>query len=682
MKKVLKWGAIISVSLIVIVIAALVIISMVVDVNKYKPEIEKLVTDSTQRSFSIGDDLDLTLFPWAGVSLSDIRLGNPSEFAEKDFVTAKSFEVRIKLLPLILSFFKEIEISRFIINEPRIALVKTKKGAVNWDFPAADTKPDKDSSDTGPAEESDAAAGKTPSSGLPISGLVVNDFAIENGVVVFTDHAAKMQKEVSAINLTVKDVSMDKPVNLSFSALVDNQPVSLEGSVGPLGAALEGGFVSMDLSLKALEQIALQLKGNLENALTTPGVDIDIALDPFSPRELMAALDQPFPVATSDPKALERVGLNAHVKGNASNVSITNGILEVDESKLKFKLNASEFSRPNLAFDLHLDQINLDRYLPAEPEETTGKKKAAPKTGAKKGSQAEKGQKTDYTPLRQLIMDGLIQIDKLTIKKAKVQDVHIKITAKNGIINLDPMKLNMYQGDLAGKASVDVRTDTPKSAIKLNVKNIQINPLLQDVAEKDILEGATQAKLSLKMKGDNAARIKKTLNGGGKLTFKNGAIKGIDLAAMVRNVKVAFGLAEKSAERPKTDFTELNAPFTIKNGLVNTPKTSLKSPLLRIIASGDADLVKETLDMRVEPKVVGSIKGQGDKSKHSGLMVPVVVSGTFAQPKFRPDLKSAATQELKQKILGSEEGKKLLEDDDPTSDKGKAKSLIKGLLEQ
>ena len=110
MKKVLKWGAIISVSLIVIVIAALVIISMVVDVNKYKPEIEKLVTDSTQRSFSIGDDLDLTLFPWAGVSLSDIRLGNPSGFTEKEFVTAKSFEVRIKLLPLYCLSLKKLKL--------------------------------------------------------------------------------------------------------------------------------------------------------------------------------------------------------------------------------------------------------------------------------------------------------------------------------------------------------------------------------------------------------------------------------------------------------------------------------------------------------------------------------------------------------------------------------------------
>jgi AsmA protein len=120
MKKVLKWGVIIGVSLVVIVIAALVIISLVVDVNKYKPEIEKMVSDTTRRPFSIGDDLDLTLFPWAGISLSDIRLGNPAGFAEKNFVTAKSFEVRLKLLPLI---FKEIEIKRLVLNEPRVVMV-------------------------------------------------------------------------------------------------------------------------------------------------------------------------------------------------------------------------------------------------------------------------------------------------------------------------------------------------------------------------------------------------------------------------------------------------------------------------------------------------------------------------------------------------------------------------------
>ena len=95
---------------------------------------------------------------------------------------------------------------------------------------------------------------------------------------------------------------------------------------------------------------------------------MNIAVDPFSPRDLMAALKQPFPVQTSDPKALQKVSFKAHVKATAEKVSITDGKLGLDESNLKFKMGASQFSRPNLAFDLHLDQINLDRYLPPEPQ--------------------------------------------------------------------------------------------------------------------------------------------------------------------------------------------------------------------------------------------------------------------------------------------------------------------------
>ena len=77
----------------------------------------------------------------------------------------------------------------------------------------------------------------------------------------------------------------------------------------------------------------------------------------------MAALGQKFPVATSDPKALDRVALKANIKGDASKVSVTNGILTLDESTLKFSLNASDYSKPNLAFDLDLDRINVDRVV-------------------------------------------------------------------------------------------------------------------------------------------------------------------------------------------------------------------------------------------------------------------------------------------------------------------------------
>ena len=253
---------------------------------------------------------------------------------------------------------------------------------------------------------------------------------------------------------------------------------------------------------------------------------------------------------------------------------------------------------------------------------------------------------------------------------------------KNGIFNLDPLKLNMYQGNVSGKATLNVTKDVPESNITLIVNKVESGPLLRDVLDKDILEGVMQANVTLAMAGIDPELFKKTLNGSGELLFNDGAIKGIDLAGMVRNVQAAFGLAEKTDQKPRTDFAELKAPFTITKGVMNTPQTSLKSPLLRVIANGTADLVKETLDLRIEPNVVGTIKGQGDEKQRSGIMIPVLVTGNFSSPKFRPDFKSVAKQQLQEKVLESKKVKELLEKEELKHLQETTKGLLKGVLGQ
>ncbi len=282
--------------------------------------------------------------------------------------------------------------------------------------------------------------------------------------------------------------------------------------------------------------------------------------------------------------------------------------------------------------------------------------------------------------MRRLILDGSLKIAKLTVNKAKIEDAVLQIKAKDGVFNLDPIKLKMYQGGAAGNAVLNVVQDTPRSSINLRVNNIQVGPLLQDVLEKDFLVGATNADINLAMVGDDPEKIKKTLNGKGELQFNDGAIVGIDLSAMARNVGAAFGLAKKGEERPRTDFTELLVPFTIKNGVVNTPQSSIKSPFIRISAVGSTDLVKETLDFRVDPQAVATIKGQGDEAKRSGIMVPILVSGTFSKPKFRPDLSAATQQRIEKEIFESKEVQKVLEKEELKPLEKKAKGLLKGIL--
>ena len=108
----------------------------------------------------------------------------------------------------------------------------------------------------------------------------------------------------------------------------------------------------------------------------------------------------------------------------------------------------------------------------------------------------------------------------------------------------------------------------------------------------------------------------------------------------------------------------------------------MKSPLLRLLANGQADLAKETLDFRINPKFVATLVGQGDAEQRSGVMVPVLVGGTFAQPEFKPDLKSIARQQVEEKIIESDQFNKVFEENEELKPyEEQTKKLIKGLFD-
>jgi len=225
---------------------------------------------------------------------------------------------------------------------------------------------------------------------------------------------------------------------------------------------------------------------------------------------------------------------------------------------------------------------------------------------------------------------------------------------------------------------LSVQNDIPRTNIQLELNNVQAGPLFVDVLKKDFLEGILKAQIDLIIKGDDAVAIKSTLNGNGDLLFKDGSIKGVDLDGMVHNAKVAFGLAEKGGKAPRTDFSELHVPFSVKNGLVSTVNTALISPLIRLTASGNADLIKELLDFKLDPKLVGTFKGQGDIKDRSGLLVPVLVTGSFSSPKFRPDLEGMLKQEIGKNLPGIQD--KLLGTDAKKKESGSVEEQIKGIL--
>lgn len=620
MLRVIKWLLIVLAALLVLLVAAVVIIPQVVDINDYKPQISSLISENLNRPVRLAGDIELSIFPWAGVAFSDFRVGNPDGFEKRTFLSVESFDVQVKALPLL---FKEIRVNQFVLNGPEIFLIRNDEGRGNWEGIGPEKKQPQPSQ--APPEASEKGE-------LPIDSLNVREFAVKNGRLVWIDHTSGVKREIADIGLELADISLDQEIRAEFSARINDRPVGITGNFGPIGKAPGQADIPVDMRATAFDEMELELTGKVSAPIEKPAYKIRIEIASFSPRRVCSALGKSFPIDTSDTSVFTKAALDAKISGDTRSASIKNGKLVLDDSNLRFRVDIRDMEKPTIEFDFQLDRLNLDRYLP----EASGK--AAAKQKSPNAARSSPEASADYTSLRRPQIKGRCRVAQLTAGGATIDKLDTTLDAKKGRYQFDPVEVELYSGSVAGTLMFDVSTDTPNIQTEITVDNIKSGRLLADVADQAFLEGLLQADMSVNASGNTADRFRQTVSGAGDIRLYNGVIKGFDLAEIIRNIQTTLGLPAHSTDAvDRTDFSELLVPFNIKDGKLSTTEAKLISPVFRVNASGTADLADETLDFTVRPKLVATLKGQSDTEKRAGLQVPLKVSGTFTNPKVRPD---------------------------------------------
>ena len=346
-------------------------------------------------------------------------------------------------------------------------------------------------------------------------------------------------------------------------------------------------------------------------------------------------------IHVEDPQ-LPKNPIDATVTGSAladvgnQNASLTFAT-KFDDSAISGKAGLTKFTPPYYTFDVSIDKLDADRYLPK-----TEPKAAAAPAGA--GPAAAGGeQPLDLSALNTLNASGSLKIGSLKVKNVKVSDAHIVVKAAGGKLDVNPLTANLYQGALSGALSVNA-AGTPAIAVRQTLNGINIGPLLKDAADFDMLEGKGNVALDVAGQGATVTAIKKALNGSASIKLTNGAIRGINIAAKIRDIKSKIAELKGEQTQPasateETDFSELSASFGIKNGVAHNSDLSGKSPLLRLGGEGDIDIGNEALDYLLKATVVATAAGQGGKelAELNGVTVPVRLSGPFSAPQYKID---------------------------------------------
>ena len=138
------------------------------------------------------------------------------------------------------------------------------------------------------------------------------------------------------------------------------------------------------------------------------------------------------------------------------------------------------------------------------------------------------------------------------------------------------------------------------------------------------------------------------------LPICNGALRGVDLAAVARSVEGALSgaLGAATGEKASTDFAELGGTFTIANGVLHNSDFRMLNPFVRLSGDGDVNLGQRTIDFHVEPRAVTSREGQGGKADAGGIGVPFHVSGAWDNLHYQLDTKRLVSGVVDQIVNG------------------------------
>ena len=345
---------------------------------------------------------------------------------------------------------------------------------------------------------------------------------------------------------------------------------------------------------------------------------------------------------------------------------------KLDDSTIKAKFTAAE----PYELDASIDKINLDRYLGA------AEKPAAPPAKPQAAKKAE-DTPVDLSALKGINAKGKLQVGALEVRGLKLAEVSAQLNAANGRVTLAPHAAKLYEGSMSGELTVDANKN--HVALKEQLHGVSVGPILRDFAQQDRLEGKGNVSLDVTTAGASVNAMKRALNGSAKVDLRDGAIKGINVGEIIRKGRSLLGGGSQSAgqgesagdKTQKTDFSELSASFTIKNGVAHNEDLDAKSPLLRLGGAGDINIPAESLNYLAKASIVASGQGQGGKERDqlAGLTVPVKLSGTFDDLKYEVDYRSMAGAAAK-----SQAGEKIKERVEERLKDEKIKDRLKGLL--
>ncbi|VVM58199.1 hypothetical protein PS645_01117 [Pseudomonas fluorescens] len=646
--------------LLLIIVALGFALTHLFDPNDYKDEIRQIARDKAHIELTLNGDIGWSLFPWLGLELHEASVATLNKPTEP-FADLQMLGLSVRVLPLLR---REVQMSDVRVEGLNLRLNRDKDGHGNWeDIGKAPADPATAPTTGEPATETTA---KTEKPAQPIR-LDIDSLTVNNARVEYTDEKTGKLYSAESIQLSTGPVhdSTNIPVKLT-AFLGSNQPVlrvrtelsgelrferalqrykfedmKLSGEVA--GEPLQGktmtfaaqGQLLLDKAANVAEWTGIKISANQMRALgelkvndldKTPQITGGISIAQFDLAKFVDSIGQKLPAMAEG--SLSKVELVSRIAGTPNSLSLDNINLKVDDSSFSGRVAFEDFAKQSLRAILKADTFNVDRYLPPKSAEASSAAQvrqaevASTEAGAMAGAGStplpDKPTKGAWSTERLLPVERLskLEVDAdltfglLTLDKLPIQNAALKATGQGGLLTLENLRGDLYNGNFEAKGTLDVRQQVPALSMQTAISKVPVEKILESQGKNPPVKGLITLNSNLTASGNSQKALIESLNGNAGFVITNGVLLNANLEQQLCKGIATLNRKTLSGEpRGKdTPFQELNGNLTFRNGVASNPDLRVRIPGMTVKGDGDVDLRVLGMDYRV------GIIVEGDKS--------------------------------------------------------------------
>ncbi len=594
------------------------------DFNKFKPQITGMAREYIGRELKLGGDIGLAISLSPTLDVVDVSFQNAAWGSRPEMITAKGLRIQINLLPLLRG---DLYVKKLQLIEPDLIIEVDKDGKSNMDFDLAG-KPDS------PAEKAEAEE-----QALDFSGL--KDITIENGRFTFFDHGSNRKHTLTIDKCTRKAADFGSDSQIRMVGSYNENPIEIQGQIGPLPHIFDPGAKwDFDLSAQAFEA-DMTLIGHIQDVFTARGIDVKLSAGGADLQRLENVIGEPLPVRGPFHISGHLVALGSE-KIDVSDVEIILG-----RSKVRGSIAVDQSSEiPRINAKITSETLDL-RPVIAHAEKKDGGANEPRSKSDRNSGKVFPSKPLKLESLQQINADIDLLITHMLLPGLALDNLTAEVGLNDGHLTVNPLVADIGGGRLGINLDLSAMGSEAKTALKVNVKQLNLKDMLSKLQITDSLEGMLDLDINLSGQGNSLAAIMAGLNGDLTAVIGEGELPTAYLTLISADIgtslmKLLNPLGEKME---RADISCAVCDFHIKDGLIASKIIILDDQQKTISSEGKINLKTEGLDFRIQTKPkegIGTQETGKISVSLSQIAKPFKLGGTLADPSLEIDVTGTA----------------------------------------